>query len=204
MPKFFSEHERTVIRDTMLEVGAELMKSKGIKRVSVEEVAKSVNIAKGTFYSFYQSREELLWDMIQSEKQKVVDRISEIAAQNADLKTRAGKIIREIYIKEDSIVFCLSERDITSIKRKLPPEALHLSEEHPIDINRAILNACSVDASSENVEILTGILDTLKFACTNQVYESAAARQTVLDILERAIVDFLCNDISVTFSNAKV
>ena len=75
MPKIFSEHERSAIQASMLEVGAELLKRKGIKQVSVEDIAKGVHIAKGTFYSFYHSREELLWDVIQVEEQHIVDEI---------------------------------------------------------------------------------------------------------------------------------
>ena len=44
MPKIFSEHERSAIQASMLEVGAELLKRKGIKQVSVEDIAKGVHI----------------------------------------------------------------------------------------------------------------------------------------------------------------
>lgn len=198
MPKIFSEHERSAIQALMLEVGAELLKQKGVKQVSVEDIAKGVHIAKGTFYSFYHSREELLWDVIQFEEQHIVDDILFIASQDFDLRTKVRKILCEVYLKDNSIVFCLPEMDIAYILRKLPPEVLHSVDKRTIDINRTILAACDIDASDENVEILTGMLNALQFACTNQNPKSKSARKAVLDILVEAIINYFCNDKNIT------
>lgn len=198
MPKIFSEHERSAIQASMLEVGAELLKRKGIKQVSVEDIAKGVHIAKGTFYSFYHSREELLWDVIQFEEQHIVDEILFIASQDFDLRTKVRKILYEVYLKDDSIVFYLPEMDISYIMRKLPPEVSRSVEKCTIDINRTILAACDIDTSDENVEILTGMLNALQFACTNQIPKSKSAKRAVLDILVEAIINYFCKDKPIT------
>ena len=36
---------------------------------TIEEITKGANISKGSFYSFYNSGEELFWDIIKLEEQ---------------------------------------------------------------------------------------------------------------------------------------
>ena len=64
MPKTFSDKERELIRNTLKEAAADNLKRFGVKKTTVDELVKQVNIPKGTFYLFYASKEELFFDVI--------------------------------------------------------------------------------------------------------------------------------------------
>ncbi|APC38953.1 TetR/AcrR family transcriptional regulator [Clostridium estertheticum] len=53
MPQIFDDVTRKQIRINMLDNGYELIKKNGYKKTSVEEIAKSCSLAKGTFYNFF-------------------------------------------------------------------------------------------------------------------------------------------------------
>lgn len=53
MPKTFSEQERSIIKKSMYSITSVLIRKKGLRQVTVEDVTKEANIAKGSFYSFY-------------------------------------------------------------------------------------------------------------------------------------------------------
>lgn len=59
MPKKFSEIEKTQIKQKLLDSARSLFTRYGIKKTSVEDLTKGAGIAVGTFYAFYQSKEEL-------------------------------------------------------------------------------------------------------------------------------------------------
>jgi AcrR family transcriptional regulator len=65
MPKAFSEHEKDTIRAQMREKGEKLFEKQGLKKTSVDELARAVGISKGAFYLFYESKEELFMEILE-------------------------------------------------------------------------------------------------------------------------------------------
>ncbi len=65
MPTAFTQHERAHIRAALQSKGYELFAAYGIKKTSVEELAKSAGISKGAFYLFYDSKEELFFELLE-------------------------------------------------------------------------------------------------------------------------------------------
>ena len=56
MPKSYSDQERAYIRKRLKEEAAVCMGQYGIRRTTVDEIVRLVNIPKGTFYLFYSSK----------------------------------------------------------------------------------------------------------------------------------------------------
>ena len=78
MPKTFSEQERAYIKQRLLEEAAKCLTQYGIRKTTVDELVKRVNIPKGTFYLFYESKEMLFFAVLEgihSELFGVADRV---------------------------------------------------------------------------------------------------------------------------------
>jgi AcrR family transcriptional regulator len=71
MPKAFSEQEKQIISQRLLEQGYKQFSAYGIKKTNIEEIAKAVGISKGAFYGFYESKEELFMDVIEETEIRV-------------------------------------------------------------------------------------------------------------------------------------
>lgn len=65
MPKIFSEKDRQIIRDKLLEIGQESLKQKSYRDISLDEVTAKAGIAKGTFYNFFSSKELYFYEIMQ-------------------------------------------------------------------------------------------------------------------------------------------
>jgi AcrR family transcriptional regulator len=59
MPRAFSESEKQVIEETLLEQGQKQFSAFGLRKTNVEEIAQAAGISKGAFYLFFQSKEQL-------------------------------------------------------------------------------------------------------------------------------------------------
>ena len=53
VPKSYSEQEKEYIRKRLKEEAAKCLAKYGVRRTTVDEIVKRVNIPKGTFYLFY-------------------------------------------------------------------------------------------------------------------------------------------------------
>jgi AcrR family transcriptional regulator len=62
--KGFTENEKEQIRERLMLKGRELFGLQGIKRTSVEDLARSASIATGSFYLFFESKEALFYEIM--------------------------------------------------------------------------------------------------------------------------------------------
>lgn len=132
MPKSYSEQEREYIRKRLKEEAAKCLAQYGVRRTTVDEIVKRVNIPKGTFYLFYKSKELLLFEAIQEQHESVNNKlyqsISNLAAQELSAE-KLTDVIFEFYKMTENmpILNRLDSGEVELLARKLPREIV---EEH--------------------------------------------------------------------------
>lgn len=136
MPKTYSQKEREYIRKRLKEAAAECLDIYGVKRTTVDELVQRANIPKGTFYLFYESKELLLFDVVNDfhdEIQKTL--LKELESFGGNIQTQQlSDLLFRIYKKaEDSFLISLMKNnDMELLMRKLPDEAVaqHMSSDN--------------------------------------------------------------------------
>ncbi len=128
MPKTFSDGERAYIKKRLMEEAQTCLSLFGMRKTTVDELVKRVNIPKGTFYLFYPSKELLFFDVfctLHNELQAALLRwIGDLKGNiNADTIT---ELIFRLYKQVDStfIYSFIANGDLELLMRKLPPEAV--------------------------------------------------------------------------------
>lgn len=89
MPAIFNDESRNDIRNKMLTNGFRSIKQKGYKKTSIEEIAKQSGIAKGTFYNFFQSKENFVLEIILNKNNEILKNI-ENYCHNRVIDTRSS------------------------------------------------------------------------------------------------------------------
>lgn len=191
MPKAFSEREREIVKEAMLSVTAALIRKKGVRQVTVEDITKGANIAKGSFYAFYPSRETLFWDIIKSEEKQLLDKILSVAAEDIDTKPKLQKIFYDLFLGEGCLVFYLTHEDMEYITRKLPPELLQADMENAQVIIRTLLSMCKLNESQESIEIVMSMIHSLQYIASNEFLKMETVRKKMLSILVEAFSGYL-------------
>ena len=108
----------------------------GIRRTTVDEIVKRVNIPKGTFYLFYKSKELLLFDVIQEQheliNQKLYQEISRFSHEPFSVEKLTDVIFEFYKMTEEMPMFQLMDsQEIELLVRKLPREVVeaHLQDD---------------------------------------------------------------------------
>ena len=97
MPKSYSEQEKEYIRKRLKEEAAKCLVQYGVRRTTVDEIVKRVNIPKGTFYLFYKSKELLLFDAIQEQHELVTQGLYQAISALANQELSAEKLTDVIF-----------------------------------------------------------------------------------------------------------
>lgn len=127
MPRGFSEHERAIIRDGLQARARELLASSGMRKTSVEDLTAGVGISKGAFYLFYDSKEELFYEVIQHfEAEYQAALLDAMGPADAPPRARVRAFIeRAMSLWRSHPLFRHFDRaDMELLLRRLPPERL--------------------------------------------------------------------------------
>lgn len=132
MPKSYSEQEKEYIRKRLKEEAAKCLAQYGVRRTTVDEIVKRVNIPKGTFYLFYKSKELLLFDVIQEQQENVNRELYRVVSSIADTEFSADKLTDIVFgfykMTEKMLILKLLDlNEVELLVRKLPREVV---EEH--------------------------------------------------------------------------
>ncbi|WP_411553668.1 TetR/AcrR family transcriptional regulator [Paenibacillus lautus] len=71
MPKKFSDEEREWIRKKLLTEARQHFETSGLRKTSVGDLTKAAGIAQGSFYMFFGSKEEIYYELILEEEQRI-------------------------------------------------------------------------------------------------------------------------------------
>lgn len=136
VPKSYSEQEREYIRNRLKEEAAKCLTIYGVRRTTVDELVKRVNIPKGTFYLFYKSKELLLFEVIQEQQEIINNRLYQTISAIAGTEFSAENLTDAIFefykmAEKMPILKLLDLGEVELLVRKLPQEtvAAHLQDD---------------------------------------------------------------------------
>ncbi len=133
MVKAFSETEKNILRKRLLEEGYQLFSSYGLKKTNIDDIARAAGISKGSFYSFYPSKEALFFEVIEAAEMRVRQEILEAIAQPGP--TQRARLFAGLHkaftlIHDMPILKFIPSSDYELIFSRIPPERL---QEHLVN-----------------------------------------------------------------------
>jgi AcrR family transcriptional regulator len=128
----FSDEEKTRIRQDLIRSYESCLNKYGLQKTSVDEIVELAGISKGSFYLFYQSKEALFVDVLDSVQERVVSAAYGVTPLSSTRQTMK-EILRCIYreIKKTPWVLSLDSFEYERLLHRLPPELLerHMSRD---------------------------------------------------------------------------
>jgi AcrR family transcriptional regulator len=126
VPKAFDETEKQKIRAAMMVAGLNHFERAGIRAARVDDICRDVGIAKGSFYAFFSSKEELFMTIVQErEVQHKADMLAYLDRPAATPQQRAAGFFDLILGKMETdpvLGLVLNSGEIPHLIRKLGPE----------------------------------------------------------------------------------
>jgi len=127
MPRAFSPEERETLRRQLREKGEKLFEAYGLKKTTVADITQAVGISKGSFYLFYNSKEELLLEILEQIESEGRGRILEYVVQpQENARQSVCAILKSFLLTWDAypLLRKLDKSDFDYLARKLPAERL--------------------------------------------------------------------------------
>ncbi len=189
MPKVISEREREQTRNAIIESTKQLIcTNNGIKNITVDDIANSVGIGKGSFYSYYNSKEECLYAVIKKWESELFEQFVTTMEGQKPRQEKITTFLRESYLAENCLNRYISPMDIEVLLRKLPSEFGEAEKQKTNNYIASFMKYFNLDIV--RMEALGALLD-----CIGYVFSYAAiskqGKDEALATLIEAIVDYI-------------
>jgi AcrR family transcriptional regulator len=188
VPRPFTPDERVHIAERLREVGRAAFAARGLRRVTVDDLAAAAGISKGAFYLFFDSKEALLLDLFQrfeaDFQRKILDEVLRPEfgpAESLRMLLRTAVEVRGT----DPLLRNLSDTDAEILMRRIPAAQAALLLEADVASARRFVDYWREQGSPIGVdaEILAGLMRAIVLTAFRQQEIGAAVYQQVVQVL---------------------
>lgn len=168
MPKSYSEQEREYIRKRLKEEAAKCLERYGVRRTTVDEIVRRVNIPKGTFYLFYKSKELLLFEVLQEQQAQINRELYQAVSGLGDREISAEALTDVVFgfykkTEEMLILKLLDVGEVELLVRKLPREIVEAHFQDDADAIGKMLELLPVKKEVD-LKVLSAAFHAIYFA----------------------------------------
>jgi len=169
VPKVFTEEQKQAMRKKLITIGFKIFSEFGIRKSRVEDITRQAGIAKGTFYSFFPSKEALFLtalDTLESESRPLLTQILTDKSKTYKQRLKTTLKIQLKAIEENPIVKTLfNPEEIAYLTRNIPAEGLseHIHEHNKFYLDFLTEAANHKQLSTTDIVSASALLQTIFF-----------------------------------------
>lgn len=130
MPRGFSEREKESIRGGLLEKGRAFLTTYGVRKTNVEDLTRAVGISKGAFYLFYDSKEELFFEVLGRFEDEYHAGLLEVAVQpGVSPRRQVEEFLKRAFSvwRTNPLFTRFGKEEYEHLVRKLPEEKVQVN-----------------------------------------------------------------------------
>lgn len=121
MPRIFDEPGREKLRVQLLENGFQLIKRFGLKKTSVKDITNACGIATGTFYNFFKTKEEFVYQIILYKREQSKTKLQTLIEQNKTLdRTVFRELLQSMFFADNNIFEYMSPEEVAMLYARWP------------------------------------------------------------------------------------
>jgi AcrR family transcriptional regulator len=197
MPRGFTEQEKALIRQRLLEQGRLFLARYGLRKTSVEDLTRAAGISKGAFYAFFPSKEDLFFTIFeQFEADYQAALLAQVEATGEPAEARLRTFLQHaLTVWRTSPLFQhFDKNDFDYLVRKVAPERTEAALRSDEAFAERLLQrwqASGLALTCSPAE-LTGLLRALFFVSLHAADIGATSAQTIAllrDLVARHLAD---------------
>lgn len=192
MPPIFTFEKRETIKMLLLEIGLALIKEKGIKKMTIDEIVEQAGIGKGTFYHFFSSKESYVLSVIQFSKERIYRYINAVIAENGGINKKSfEELLQKFSISgSNNIISFMTQEDEEWLGKKLPQE-MALNPQKEDRIADTIFQHVIGKREEINYHVIANILKLMALAIENRQLLHQNALDENIMLLQQQLSDYI-------------
>lgn len=194
MPRKFGENENKIIVKKLMETGLELFSKHGLKKTSIKDLTTEAGIAQGSFYNFFDSKEDLFFTILESEENEIENHMKDMILRSGSAKEAIKITLQEtcsLFDKTPLLRRIYESNDYELMVRKLQPEKLvkHQKNDTELVTNTIMRVQTEDEVIKIDPEIISGILRGITLLNLHREEIGKDIYPEIIHVLADAIAD---------------
>lgn len=169
MAKALTENEKILNENKIKKATKHLIEMYGFKRITVDQITKAASISKGAFYLYFNSKEDLLFDLIVEIHESSFKAAFSFFKENTDmtLEQSIPKFIFEMFNSKDHMILLRNGEDIQEILNLYFSTHKHRYidlEAYEIDSYKKLLLMLNIDIEVVKPEVVSNLIHSIYVA----------------------------------------
>lgn len=199
MPRKLTELEIQRQKDFMYKKAVQLIKEKGITHLTIEDITQATQMAKGSFYHYYSSKEIFLYEVIKRNEiyfyQNMLLEISKkIKANNKKEKEEITQVFIKYFLEEECLFAYLMPEDQEYLLRRLPDEVTKKEMNKSQANYQMISEMLNLKNKEDNYATLSYLMEGLQAILRSSSTYGEAGRKRAAAKIVNAIADFFMEE----------
>lgn len=124
MPRGFSDQEMHDLRKKLIDTASEALNKTGIRKTTVEELARGANLSIGAFYKFYPSKEALFFEIYEINEEELKNEFLKMLSSAGEVNSPIiGQILKQLLRSEAmlSLLQLMRKDELDYMLRNIDP-----------------------------------------------------------------------------------
>jgi len=194
----FTEKEKELIKAKLHSAAEQCLRTLGVRKTTVEQLAKRAGISKGAFYIFYASKEILFFEVLEVFQNSICQQL--ISSLSKDSSSKRQIFIDEVFevyksVKKSFLLTIIQNNDIEYLFRKLPLELI--AEHHSFDdlLTVKVFEALQID-EKQNAEVVSAALRAIFMTMLHEeeigTHYMEAIKMLIIGVANQIIEEHSC------------
>ncbi|HHT68971.1 MAG TPA: TetR/AcrR family transcriptional regulator [Firmicutes bacterium] len=134
MATAFSDQERELIKAALNEAAKDCLRQYGVRKTTVDELIHRTGISKGSFYNFYDSKEALIFHVLEEYQMSLINELLVELEESEQLGVDTfTELVYGLYqkVSDSFIMTIIKNQEFDVLMRKIPQE--RVDEHHLLD-----------------------------------------------------------------------
>ena len=195
MPRKLTSEEIEAQKDYMYERTVKLIARKDIDSITLDDILEEVQMAKGSFYKYYPSKEIFLYEVIKKNERIFSEKMFETAQMiTVDLET-AFETMTDIIMSKDFLFQYTSPNDTEFLLRKMPLEYRKREEEKSKNNFLRLCQELNITPTEEFFGAITYLMNALQIIVADTAVYGENGRKKAVSIMIQAIYGLFTKEI---------
>ena len=190
MPRALTEQEKRRHRQKLLEKGQAVVLSQGIRRVSVDEIAKAAGMAKGSFYQHFDSKEQYLFALINDIHGKAFAQAERIILNENDLRTNIRDFLVTLFNVPEMVFLMKNFHDISELLESSPNREPLCAKQTEADMFKKLLLLAGTDTQKVSPGVVYNYIHALYLMMGSDLMLSEALPET-FELMKDGLIDYI-------------
>ena len=187
----FSPEKRTSIEACMVEEGFSMLKEGGLRNIRIDEIARKCGIAKGSFYSFFDTKAAFIYRIMVAKREEAKRELQD-HLQNGKLSFDGLYQYLLWLAQSDLDIFAhLSEKEQQELKRQWPAAWFNNDGNNILTVSR-ILNCLEKPRQDADKLLFANCLKLIALAKAERQVFASPAFESMIESIVRLACETVC------------